>query len=518
MKIIFVLIILSLFSIIFSFEKQYNLTNHTPMNFDLKKDNKYYFIIEASFLMRANVSIKMDSNNTQYLFIREVENKNYIEDFYFYHMYPLIFNEDYTLNPISYNTNSPPVKYLILKIKPVSDIYNFSIKIDLDYINQYVLSNGTSKAFYDDSEIPHYFILKPEDTFTSVNFTFTTSANNSFDLIKYWDVPDVEYTFIENIYYSIKVPKIIKNNETKSYFVYNFTKMSKKYLIFQIVHSNLSYLDVKCDTRILTDFQIYDIISIPKLVEGYKYTFSTSPRNKILNMTLSMEKEKEFRSNSPFQNLSIYEYLNTKTGNKRLTGGKVMFLTIRGKYNKHFYNCDRTIDYNITNNLLIYLTAIRNISNFELKIDFQEKKNYNNVIPSNKNSGQIPTQKSYKKKIKLVTVVIIVIPIIFVILIIALIIWYKLKKNKGHLYEMAIEDNFDVPPGYSINVVENEITSGYSFYSNQQQNPQSYQEYNGYPQNNNSNNYMLPCAQPYSYAYGNNSQQQNSNTQNNYQY
>ena len=221
-------------------------------------------------------------------------------------------------------------------------------------------------------------------------------------------------------------------------------------------------------------------------------------------MTLSMEKEKEFRRDSPFQNLSVYEYLITKTEKNRLTGGKVMALTIRGKYNKLFYNCDRTIDYNITNNLLIYLTAIRNISNFELKIDFQEKYNYNNVIPSNKNSNQLPIQKSYKKKIKLVTVVIIVIPIIIVILIIVLIIWYKLKKNKGHLYEMAIEDNFDAPPDYSINVVENEITSGYSFYNIQQQNPQSYQEYNDYPQNNNSNNYMFPCAQPYLGAYGNN--------------
>ena len=223
----------------------------------------------------------------------------------------------------------------------------------------------------------------------------------------------------------MKVPKIIKDNETKSYFVYNFTKMSKKYLIFQVVPSNLSYLNVKCDISIKTDFQIYDVFRIPKLVEGYKYTFNTYPRNKILNLTLSMEKEKEFRKDSSFQNLSIYEYLNTKTENKRLRGGKVLFLLIKGKYNKVYYNCESTIFYNITNNLLIYLTAIRNISNFELKIDFQETYNYsNNVMPSNKSSSQIPSPKSYQKNNKLVMISIFAIFIIIVIMIIAIIIWH----------------------------------------------------------------------------------------------
>ena len=505
MKIIFVPIILSLFNTIFNFEKIYNLTNHIQQTFDLIKDNKYYFIIEASFLMTVNVSIKMNSNNTNYLFIREVENKNDISDFYFYHMYPLISNENYTLSPISYNTNSPPVKYLILKIKPVSDIYNFSIRIDLDYISQLILSNSTSKTFYDNSEIPHYFILKPVETFTKANFTFTTTANNSFDLIKYWDVPDEEYTFIENIYYTIQVPKIIKNNETKSYFVYNFTKMSKKYLIFQIVHSNLRYLHVKCDISINTDFQIYDIFRIPKLVEGYTYTFSTIPRNKILNMTISMEKEKENRKDSPFQDLSIYEYLITKTENNRLTGGKVMVLLIKVKYDTIFYNCDRTLDYNITNNLLIYLTAIRNISNFEIKIDFQETYNYNNVIPSNKNSSQIPSHKSYRKNNKLVTIAIIAIPIIIIISIIIIIICYKWKKNKNYLNELNLNDNLDAPPAYSINELENNNASDQPCYNNQQQNPQLYQEYIGYSQNNSSNNYMCPYDQPY--AYRNNNQQ-----------
>jgi len=190
MKIILVSIILSLFNTIFNFETKYNLINHTPQNVDLKKDNRYYFIIEASFLMTANISIKINSNITQYLFIREVENLNYISDFYDNHMYPLIFNENYTLNPISYNTIYPPIKYLILKLKPASDIYNLSIRIDLEHIDYYVLSNSTSKTFYDNSEIPLYFILRPEETFVSANFTFTTDANNSFELIKYWDLSD----------------------------------------------------------------------------------------------------------------------------------------------------------------------------------------------------------------------------------------------------------------------------------------------------------------------------------------
>jgi hypothetical protein len=516
MKIIFVSIFLSLFNTIVSFEKTYNLKNHTPQTFDLKKNNKYYFIIGASFLMTANVFIDMNSNNTQYLFIREVKNKNDISDFYFYHMYPLVSNDNYTLNPISYMTNSAPIKYLILKLQPVSDIYNFSIRIDLEN-SHYVLSNGTSKTFYDNSEIPKYFILKSEEIFISANFTFTTTSNNSFDLIKYWEISNEEYTFIENVYYTVKAPKIIKNNETKSYFVYNFTKMSKKYLIFQIVYSNLSYLHIKCDTHINTDFQIYDVFRIPKLIEGYNYTFNTYPRNKILNMTLSMENEKEFKRGSAFENLSIYEYLKTKTENTRLTGGKIVLLLISTKYNKIFYNCDSTIFYNITNNLLINFTVIRNITNFEIKIDFQEKYNYNNYIPSNKNSSQIPSQKSYRKKNKLLTISIIVIPIIIVILIIAIIIWYKWKRNKSHLDELNLEDNLDAPPAYSINDSENNNASGQPYFNNQQNpQPQPYQEYNGYSENNNSDMYMFPYDHPY--AYRNNNQQLIPNEQNNYQY
>ena len=150
-------IILSLFNIIFNFEKKYNLTNHTPQTFDLKKDNKYYFIIEASFFMTANISIIMDSNNTHYLYIREVENKNDISDFYDNHMYPLIFNENYTLNPISYNTIFPSIKYLILKLQAVSDISYFSIRIDLEYIDYYVLSNVLQRHFMIGLKFP--FIL-----------------------------------------------------------------------------------------------------------------------------------------------------------------------------------------------------------------------------------------------------------------------------------------------------------------------------------------------------------------------
>ena len=527
MKIILVSIILSLFNTIFNFETKYNLINHTPQNVDLKKDNKYYFIIEASFLMTANISIKINSNITQYLFIREVENLNYISDFYDNHMYPLIFNENYTLNPISYNTIYPPIKYLILKLKPASDIYNLSIRIDLEHIDYYFLSNSTSKTFYDNSEIPLYFILRPEETFVSANFTFTTGVNNSFELIKYWDLSDRESFFNEKIYYSMKAPKVIKNNEIKSYFVYNFTKMSKKYLIFQIVPSNLSYLHIECDTNINTNYQIYDIFRIPKLIEGYNYTFITYPRNKTFNLTLSMEKEKKFELTTPFQKLSIYEYLNTGTENKRLTGGEVFFLSIKGKKDKVLYNCDdRTIFYNITNNLLINFSVIRNISNFELELDFQEKYNYNNnkknnIIPSNKSSSQTPSQKKYRISNKLASIAIIVIPILIIILIIAIIIWYKWKNNKGHLYEMSLDDNLDAPPVYSINEIENNITFGQPYYNNQHQNPQTNQESNYYPQNNNSNIYILPYDQPYAYAYGINNQQQQqaySNAQNNYQY
>jgi len=325
----------------------------------------------------------------------------------------------------------------------------------------------------------------------------------------------------------MKAPKVIKNNEIKSYFVYNFTKMSKKYLIFQIVPSNFSYLHVECDTRINTNYQIYDIFRIPKLVEGYNYTFITYPRNKTFNLTLSMEKEKKFELTTPFQKLSIYEYLNTGTENKRLTGGEVLFLSIKGKKDKVLYNCnDRTIFYNITNNLLINFSVIRNISNFELEIDFQEKYNYNNnkknnIIPSNKSSSQIPNQKKYRISNKLASIAIIVIPILIIILIIAIIIWYKWKNNKGHLYEMSLDDNLDAPPVYSINEIENNITFGQPYYNNQYQNHQTNQESNYYPQNNNSNIYILPYDQPYAYAYGINNQQQQqtyTNAQNNYQY
>ena len=75
------------------------------------------------------------------------------------------------------------------------------------------------------------------------------------------------------------------------------------------------------------------------------------------------------------------------------------------------------------------------------------------------------------------------------------------------MYDLSLEDNLDAPPVYLINESENNNIFGQPYFNNQQQNPHTYKEYNGYSQNYNSNNYMFPYDQPY--AYRNNNQQQN---------
>ncbi len=70
---------------------------------------------------------------------------------------------------------------------------------------------------------------------------------------------------------------------------------------------------------------------------------------------------------------------------------------------------------------------------------------------------------------------------------------------------MNLEDYLDPPPAYSINESENNNIFDQPYNNNQQQNPQLYQENNGYSQNNSSNNYIFPYDQPY--VYRNNDQQ-----------
>ena len=477
----------------------YNLQNNlTQTYYNLTKDIKYYFILEAQFLKTAKIKIDMNllssslSTNYYYISAQEINNKDNIFDFNndkTYTLNSIISNKfKYNFYPVEYMIIYPSSKYLLLNFIPKNNISSFSINVDVKGEIYTLSKNFTRRIYNSNSYIPYYFILESNEAYNSVNISF--KSNIYINYLESYELTD-KFSSVK-FKNSIRLINEITNNKEKtSFFLYNFdsTYNEDKKIIFKFDLLNFNYLDIHCD--------FYSIINntintgnnrqLFNLVKGNKYFFKYYSSEKYINILMTLNDKSIYSNILPFNYMIIKEYSSSRYENYYyIRSSNITFLRIinNGKYT---LTCFHSLYY-YSAYLLIQVIPNENIPNFNIKI--------NNLYINNGNT-QKTSSSNYKKKNKPFIIAMIIAPILIVIIII-IIICYKCKKNSNHLNELNLDNlnqNNDV---YSINdsIKNNEDEQPY--YNNHQKDYQSYQEFNDYSYNKNQNDkYMFPYDQAY---------------------
>ena len=478
----------------------YNLKNNLTQNYyNLTKDIKYYFILEAQFLMTAKIKIDMNllssslSTNYNYITAQEIKNKDNIFDFNNDKTYTLsafITNKvKYNFNPIEYTIVNPSSKYLLLNFIPKNNISSFSIKVDIKGEIYNISKNFARRIYNSNSDIPYYFILESNEEYHSVNIAF--KSNIFINYLEYYELADKFSSIKFNYSIWLRNDYAYNNNEKHSSFLYNFdsTYNKDKKIIFKLDSLNFNYLDINFDFYYIINKTINfgNNIQLFNLVKGNKYFFKSYSSEKNINIIMTLNDKYMYSNILPFKYLIIKEYSSSKYENYYYirSSNKTISKTINnGKYT---LTCSHSLYY-YSAYLLIQVIPNENIPNFNIKI--------NNLYINNGNT-QKTSSTSYKKKNKPFIIAMIIVPILIVIIII-IIICYKCKKNSNQLNELNLDNlnkNNDV---YSINDSIKNNEDEQPNYNNHQEDHQSYQEFNDYSYNKNQNDiYMFPYDQAY---------------------
>jgi hypothetical protein len=264
----------------------YNLKNSlTQTYYNLTKDIKYYFILEAQFLMTATIKIDMNllspSLSTNYNFTaQEINNKDNIFDFNnnkTYILNGMITNKvKYNFYPVDYMIINPSSKYLLLNFIPTNNISSFSIKVDIKGEIYPLYKNFTSRIYNSNSYVPIYFILESNEEYNYVNISFKSNT-----YIKYLYFCELKDNFSSAKFFNLieLVNEDINKKEKISSLLYNSfsTNNKNKKIIFKFDLFNFNYLDVHCDFYYIINNTIYfgNNKQLFNLVKGNKYFFKS---------------------------------------------------------------------------------------------------------------------------------------------------------------------------------------------------------------------------------------------------
>ena len=491
---------------------KYNLQNNITQNlYNLTKDIKYYFILEASLLKTAKINIEMSLSSHltyNYINVQEIKDKENIGVYSSGNTYNLngIIRDGilYKFNPINYTVTHPSSNYLFVTFIPKYNVSFFSIRVSLrGIIYKLSISSSYLNLYVNPDEI-YYFMIESNKNYKSLNISF--KGDNYINHLDY-------YEFVNNFssvqfYNSFRlINKRYNYNKMISSLLYNFTSFNKKEkaIIFKLEPSNFDYLEVQYDF-----FYIFnDILKIDNqrqtfsLVKGNEYNFKTYSSSKKIKIEIILKYE--YTDILPFNYFIIKEYSSSSYYNLLQTSEKSF--TREVKNGEIIYACNHYLSYTF-GYLLIQILPYENIPNFNIKL--------NNIYNYNNNDNTQKNKYSYsnnKRKNKLFIITMIVVPILIVVIII-IIICYKCKKNSHNLDELNLDklnQNNDI---YSINdsLKNNEGEQPEQPYNNNKHEDfQSYQEINDFSYNkNNSNDYMFPYDQPYDWQNRNDQQYYNS--------
>ena len=474
----------------------YNLQNNKDQTFyNLRKDIKYYFILEASFLKTAK--IKIDMSLSSYLTdnsitVQEIKDKYNIGLYNNVKSYKLngIIRDDilYKFNPINYTVIYPSSKYLLLTFIPKYNVSNFYIKVGLSGIIYKLSKSLSSSNLYlnVNSSENYYFMLECDENYKSLNISF--KWNNNINYLEY-------YRLNNNLSPAIYNNSIRLINKRYNYYkitsslLFNLTSFfSKETIIFNLKPSNSGYLEFQYNF-----FYKYYNLNFGNLgqrfdlVKGNEYNFKTYSPSRNINIEIRLKNQ--YTYTLPFKYFKIKEYSSSSYYSSIKTSEKSFTRTF--KNGEFIFTCNHYLSSYSYSYLLIQILPNEDVPNFDIKL--------NNIYNSNSNSknNNINNSKysNNKRKNKLFIIAMIVVPIL-IVLIIIIIICYKCKKNSHYLNELNL-DNLDQNNNvYSINdsLKNNEDEEPY----NKHEDFQSYQEINDYSYNkNNSNEYMFPYDQPY---------------------
>ena len=477
--------------------KTYTLQNNKDQTFyNLTKDIKYYFILEASFLKTAKIKIDMSLSSyltDNYITVQEIKNKDNFGSSNngngsIYKLNGIIRNDNlYKFNPVNYTVIYPSSKYLLLTFIPQYNVSNFYIKVGLSGII-YKLSKSSSSSnlnIYVNSDETYYFKVEFDDNYKSLNISF--KDNNYINYLYYYELSN-NNSPVKN-YNSIRlINKRINYNKIISYILYNFTSNNKKDIIFKLEPSNFGYNKINY-LYIQYDF-LYKYYNLKfgyqgqtfNLVKGNEYNFKACSSS--ININIEIRLKYHYSYTLPFNYFKIKEY-SSSGYYSYIRSSEISFIRTY-KNGEFIYTCDHQLYSYYYSYLLIQILPNKDIPNFDIKLNYIYNSNNNNINNSNYSNN--------KRKNKIFIITMIVVPILIVIIII-IIICYKCKKN-SHLNELNL-DNLDQNNNvYSINdsLKNNEDEQSY----NKHEDFQSYQEINDYSYNkNNSNDYMFPYDQPY---------------------
>ena len=505
MRIIFIICVQSFFNSILNIEKEYDSTNVystriaqkvtsyykynlqnnlTQTFYNLTKDIKYYFILEAQFLMTATVKINMNLSsslaNNNSITVQEIKNKDNISDFINGKTYIIKYN----FYPIVYTLTYPSSKYLLLNYIPKYNISYFSIIVDLKG-EIYTLSKNFTKRIYNlNSNNPFYFILESNEEYNFVNISF--KSNNFISSLDYCELTDKSSSV--KFYKSINLLNTnINNKEIIATILYYFDSISSKYkiIIYKLPPLKFSFLNVQSNFYYMINNTIYfrNNTQVYNLVKGNIYIFKSYSSNKNINITITLNEKYSYIL--PFNYLLIKEYSSSKYDIYNYARSSNKSFSRIVKNGKLFLTCNHSLYY-YSSYLLIQIIPNENVPNFDIKL---------NYLSNNNDNTQKSAYSNYKSKNKSFIIAMIVASILIVSFFI-IIIFYKYKKKK-YINELNITNLNQNKDAHLINEPIKNNEDELPYYNNQQEDHQSYQEFNDYSYNKNSNDYMSPYDQAY---------------------